>query len=241
MHKPLIALTASHDIKSNKLSMRLTYANAIRHCGGLPVILPSELSDEEAKHYAESLDGILFSGGPDLYPFLFGEETLAGCKDVSFLRDKTEMLLFSCFYEKKKPILGICRGIQLINVALGGTIYQDIVSQRSELPKIAHNQPFVYSQPAHTVSLQKHTYLEKITGTSSLKVNSVHHQAIKDVAKELIVSARSSDGLIEAVEKPDYPYLIGVQWHPEYLFDTSEDAKKLFHSFVSACHDTHLR
>lgn len=235
MKKPLIGLTASHDQKKSSLALRLNYTESVSRAGGIPVILPPELSEDEAEQLADTLDGILFTGGPDIHPFLLGEETLEGCGDVSPLRDNMEIDLFNRMYQKKKPILGICRGAQLINAALGGSIYQDVPSQfKRDLP-LAHNQPFYYTSPCHRVSLSENTRLRQIAGSASIEVNSMHHQAVKDAAPGLTVCGHASDGLIEALEMKEYPYLIGVQWHPEFLYESCSHAENLFKSFVNAC------
>lgn len=152
-------------------------------------------------------------------PFLFGEETQVHCGNVSPARDRMEMELLTQVMEAGKPILGICRGIQLINVALGGDIYQDIPSQTESLFPIAHSQPFSYAYPSHHVSVAEGSLLSGITGDASfIEVNSMHHQAVRTTAPGLIPCGFAPDGLIEALEKPDYPFLLGVQWHPEYLW-----------------------
>lgn len=235
MKKPLIGITPSHDGKAKGIALHLNYCNAIREAGGLPLVLPLELSAGEVEELSERLDGLLLSGGPDIHPFAFGEETLSGCGNASILRDKMEFSFFKHMFDQKKPILGICRGSQLINIALGGNIYQDIFSQTHEVPRIAHIQPFDYGTPCHKVQVLSGTKLHRILGCSLVEVNSCHHQAVKDPATGLIICGRASDGLAEAVEMPDYPYLIGVQWHPEYLFEHFEHAKNIFHSFVEAC------
>lgn len=239
MNLPLIGLTASHDLKTGGLAMNPLYPAAIRRFGGLPVILPLELDAQEADALCGSLDGILFTGGPDVHPFLFGEETLSGCGEVSVLRDTVELTLFQCMYEKKKPILGICRGMQLINIALGGTIYQDLATQFHGNPSIAHRQPFPCSSPSHKVTLQPGTRLAALSKASPssarIEVNSMHHQAVRTPAPGITVSALAAGDLIEGLEKQDYPFLVGVQWHPEYLVGRFEHADRLFQSFVDAC------
>lgn len=235
MKMPLIGLTASHSAKAEGLALRSNYADSIRAAGGIPVILPLELSDEEAEQLADTLDGVLFTGGPDIHPFLFGEETLKGCGDASALRDNLEPAFFKRMYYRKKPILGICRGAQLINITLGGTIYQDIPSLFHEGLPIAHIQPFHYKSPSHKVTVLSGTKLAQLSGSNSIEVNSMHHQAVKDLAPALVVSGYASGNLIEALEMPDYPYLVGVQWHPEYLYESYAHAKNLFDSFVGAC------
>lgn len=235
MKMPLIGLTASHDTKTGVLSLRSNYVNAIRASGGIPVILPLELSDKEAEQLADTLDGIVFTGGPDIHPFLFGEEALRNCGESSALRDTLELSFFNRMFQRKKPILGICRGIQLINVALGGNLYQDIPSQFHKDPQLAHQQPYGYESPSHKVLVESGTRLARLSCSATMNVNSMHHQAVKDTASGLIVSGRASDGLTEAIEMPDYPFLIGVEWHPEYLYENYAHAKKLYDSFVGAC------
>lgn len=235
MNDPIIGLTPSHDLKSGGLAMNPLYLNAIRKSGGLPVILPLELTESESEMLAGKLDGILFTGGPDVHPFLFGEETLQGCGEVSVLRDTAELGLFHAMYQKRKPILGICRGIQLINIALGGTIYQDMNTQFTEEHPVAHRQPFPCTSPSHRVTLVPGTRLARIAGAPVIEVNSMHHQAVKIPARGLTVSAYASGNLIEGLEMQDYPYLTGVQWHPEYLVESCGHAARLFQSFVNAC------
>jgi len=164
MNKPVIGLTASHDLLTDDLKMGHFYIDAIRKNGAIPLVLPLTLDEEEAGQLADTLDGFLFSGGPDVHPFLFGEETLAGCGDFSPLRDSSELLLLSQVYERKKPVLGICRGAQLINIALGGDIYQDIFSQLSGRVPIAHRQPFNATHPAHRVAVEAGSRLAQISG-----------------------------------------------------------------------------
>lgn len=235
MNKPLIALTPSHDTVSNDLRMLPAYVKALEAAGAIPVLLPLPAAAEDLKRLADTFDGFLFTGGPDVHPFLFGEETHRNCGSVSALRDQMELALLPVVLETGKPILGICRGIQLLNIGLGGTIWQDIPSQvESDFP-ICHSQPFDYSLPAHTVTLSAGSLLAKITGEEKLSVNSLHHQAVKHVAESLTASAVSADGLVEAVEMRSYPFFVGVQWHPEYLYEKNEAAARLFRAFVEAC------
>lgn len=238
MNKPLIGVTPSHDTEKDDLAMRPTYLRAIRAAGGIPVILPLEVPEEDLIQLAETCDGFLFSGGPDIHPFYFGEQTQAHCGNVSLKRDRMEMALLAAVMDRKKPILGICRGIQLINIALGGDIYQDLPSQFPEDFPLAHQQPFLYTTPAHTVEVADGSLFHKITGAASLEVNSMHHQAVRRVSPKLTACGYAQNQLVEAVEMPGYPYLIAVQWHPEYLWPEDEAAMKLFQSFVDACKAT---
>lgn len=233
--KPLIALTPYYNIDTEEPYMRPAYLKVIEAAGGIPVILPLNQSQETLRQLISTFDGFLFTGGPDVHPFYFGEETQAHCGNVSPRRDTFEMALLPLVMEAKKPILGICRGVQLINIALGGDIYQDIPSQFPEDFPIAHSQPFYYDIPSHTVQVVPGTLLASLTENSVLKVNSMHHQAVRRVAPGLTVSAYAANHLIEAIEKPEYPYLLGVQWHPEYLWESDPVGKKIFDTFVGAC------
>ena len=235
MKKPLIGLTPSHDTENQDIKMRPTYLRALKAAGAIPVVMPLEIQGEDLKQLAKELDGFIFTGGPDVHPFLFGEETQAHCGNVSEERDKMELALLPFILEQRKPILGICRGIQVLNIAMGGTIWQDIASMTSSDFPIAHSQPFAYHLPSHTVSLTEGSLLKELSERDTLRVNSMHHQAVKDLAPGLMASAYSPDQLIEALEMPGYPFFVGVQWHPEYLWEKNEEAFRLFQKFVEAC------
>ena len=235
MRKPLIGLTPAHDMESGDVKARPTYMRALKAAGAIPVVMPLDASEEDLKQLSQDLDGFLFTGGPDVHPFLFGEETQAHCGNVSPARDQMEISMLPMIMELQKPILGICRGIQVLNIALGGNIWQDIPSQVTRDFPLAHSQPFSYDMPCHTVALTDGSLLARISEGSSIEVNSMHHQAVKDLAPGLIASAYSTDYLIEALEMPDYPFFIGVQWHPEYLWEKNKEAFRLFQTFVKAC------
>ena len=241
MNKPVIGLTPGHNTDTQDAFMRPTYLKALTAAGAIPVILPLEPASGDYQQMAETFDGFLFTGGPDAQPFLFGEETHQNCGSASSKRDVMELALLSQIIAVKKPILGICRGIQMINIGLGGTIYQDIFSQyygnmetKPSFP-LAHRQPYDYELPSHSVTLSPKSRLAAVCGCNSLKVNSMHHQAVKNLAPGLTACATASDGLIEALEMPDYPWLLAVQWHPEYLWEHDLAAALLFKSFVNAC------
>lgn len=233
--KPLIAFTPYHNTEKNELYMRPAYLKAIRAAGGTPVILTLDSSLTEMEQLTEHFDAFLFTGGPDIHPFSFGEETHLHCGNVSIQRDFMELNLLKLAMAAKKPILGICRGIQLLNIGLGGDIYQDLPSQFSEDFPISHVQPFAYEIPSHTVTIVSGSMLEKLAQKSIIKVNSMHHQAIRKLAPGLNATGFAPHGLIECIEKPDYPnFFLGVQWHPEYLWEQDETAQQIFSSFVAA-------
>lgn len=232
--KPLIALTPYYN-KENETYMRPGYLKAIRAAGGIPVTLPLELSEEDLIQIADSFDAFVFTGGPDVHPFYFGEETHARSGNVCLKRDVMELALLPLVMERQKPVLGICRGIQVLNIGLGGDIYQDLGSQFGEEFPIAHSQPFAYDIPSHKVTVTPGTLLADIAGgLTTLNVNSMHHQAVRTPAPGLTASGFAAGQLIEALEKPDYPFFLGVQWHPEYLWEQDNTAAKLFSAFVNA-------
>lgn len=239
MRKPLIGLTPGHNTDTGDITMRPTYLKALISAGAIPVVLPLKGNPEDYGQLAAALDGFVFTGGPDPHPFLFGEETHEHCGSVSSPRDTMELSLLPLIMETGKPILGICRGIQIINVGLGGDIYQDIESQYTRQAKqpfsIAHRQPYAYDIPSHTVELTPNSRMERLCSCSSLRVNSMHHQAVRNPAPGLTICALSPDGLIEGLEMPGYPWLMAVQWHPEYLWENDPAAARLFTDFVTAC------
>ncbi len=232
--KPVILLTPYFNTERDEPYMRPAFLKAVRHAGGIPVILPLDLTESDLAQLLEGADAVLFTGGPDVHPFFFGEETQAHCGNVCLRRDELELALLRLAMEAKKPILGVCRGVQILNIGLGGDIYQDIPSQFKEEFPIAHTQPFAYDIPSHTVSVTPGTLLARIAQNSVIKVNSMHHQAVRRVAPGLTASGHAPGGLVECVEKPDYPFFIGVQWHPEYLWEQDKAAERLFGMFVEA-------
>ncbi len=233
--KPLIALTPYFNTDRDEPYMRPAFLKAVRQAGGIPIIIPLDLTEEDLAQIVETVDGVLFTGGPDVHPFFFGEETQAHCGNVCLRRDQMELSLLKLTMEARKPILGVCRGAQILNIGLGGDIYQDIPSQFPQDFPIAHTQPFGYEIPSHTVQVAPGTLLEKIAQNGTLNVNSMHHQAVRKVAPSLIASGHAPGNLVECVEMPDYPFFIAVQWHPEYLTEQDPAAAGLFAAFVDAC------
>jgi putative glutamine amidotransferase len=235
MSKPLIGLTPQYDYERDRVWIHPPYLNAIRAAGGIPIVLPLKADKEDLEVAANVCDGFLFTGGPDVNPFRFGEETLRQCGVVVPERDKMEEDTFHIAMEMNKPILGICRGIQVLNIFLGGNIYQDIVSQYPSDLSLCHSQPSGKAVLTHSVMVEKDSLLYDIVGKDYLQVNSFHHQAVKDLAPGLKVAGTAPDGLIEAVYLPEHPFFLGVQWHTEHLFLEYEDASSLFKAFVNAC------
>lgn len=235
MRKPIIGLTPQYDYERNRVWIGPNYLEAIRAAGGVPLLLPLQVEKDELAVAANVCDGFLFTGGPDIDPFRFGEETIKQCGVVVPERDKMEEYLFQIAMESDKPILGICRGIQVLNVFLGGTLYQDISAQFPSDLSISHSQQSGNSVLTHSVIINEDTMLYDILSKELIKVNSFHHQAIKDMAPALKIAGVSMDSLVEAVYLPEHKFFLGVQWHPEHLFSTNEDALNLFKAFVNGC------
>jgi putative glutamine amidotransferase len=225
VRKPLIGITPGSSIDAlshgtfERFSINAAYANAILAAGGIPVVLPFQAN---AAALAESLDGLLLSGGSDIAPSRFGAaEIHPETYGISPERDQFEVDLFQHALARNTPILGVCRGIQLVNVALGGTLIQDIATEHVAAEPIQHRQQrngVAANQPGHDVAIDAGTWLHHQLGTTSLPVNSFHHQAIADLAPGLEVIARATDGTIEAVTMPDRSFVFAVQWHPELMF-----------------------
>lgn len=188
-----------------------------------------ELSDpEQAVQDALTCDGLLLPGGGDMDPKFYGQERIPACGEPNLLRDAAEPLLLRAFLAADKPVLGICRGIQVMNAALGGDLYQDI----KPFEHLPHNDHWA---KVHTVTVRRGTLLSRILGQDTVLVNSQHHQAVDRVAPGFTLAALSEDGIVEAIEKPDAGFCLGVQWHPEWLSDADPAMQGLFDAFVNAC------
>ncbi|MBN1580476.1 MAG: gamma-glutamyl-gamma-aminobutyrate hydrolase family protein, partial [Anaerolineae bacterium] len=207
------------------------YCRSLALAGGAPVLIPLDLDERAYRTIYEQLDGILFPGGVDVAPRLYHQEPLPQLGRVDDALDKTELLLARWALAEHIPVLGICRGIQLLNVAAGGSLYQDIPAQIPQA--LSHACPDTPS--AHQVDIEPGTRLADALGTLSCWTNSRHHQAIKDVAPGFTVTAHASDGTIEGIEIVDAPFFVGVQWHPENLAPTDTQMLGLFQAFVHAC------
>ena len=188
-----------------------------------------ELSDpEQAVQDALTCDGLQLPGGGDMDPKFYGQARIPACGEPNLLRDAAEPLLLRAFLAADKPVLGICRGIQVMNAVLGGDLYQDI----KPFEHLPHNGHWA---KVHTVTVRRGTLLSRILGQDTVLVNSQHHQAVDRVAPGFTLAALSEDGIVEAIEKPDAGFCLGVQWHPEWLSDADPAMQSLFDAFVNAC------
>jgi putative glutamine amidotransferase len=235
--RPMIGITCDLDLGTGREArapgrkchvLYHDYVEAILESGGLPLLLPTVPDDASRTAYAELLHGLLIPGSPaDVDPAHYAEEPQARLGPVNPLRTDFEIQMVRFALQRQRPVFGICGGAQVLNVALGGSLYQDVPSQVAKAFKHA-GAP----DRAHMVDIIPSTRLAAILDAQELRVNSMHHQAVKVPGQELVVSASARDGVIEAVEISSVPFVIGVQWHPERLFADDAPSQRLFSAFV---------
>jgi putative glutamine amidotransferase len=220
----------------------LDYIEGVVGAGGAPVVLPAAGDERVAEAVVHGLDGLLLSGGSDLDPGYYGEEPVPELGVTLPERDTFEMAVVGLALRLGVPIFGICRGMQLMNVALGGTLYQDLPSQW-EGDVLKHRQDTPKWQPTHEVRVTPGSYVAEVMGREVVKVNSYHHQGIRTLAEGLVVTGRTSDGVVEAVEAVDISerWLLGVQWHAEAMRGAGPQQESLFEAHVSAAERHALR
>lgn len=211
------------------------YMEAILKVGGIPVMIP--LTDDKTvlDEVFNDVDGLLFTGGQDINPHLYHEEKSEKCGYQCNIRDNQEVYLMKNALQLDKPLLGICRGVQLLNVVTGGTLYQDIESEFNREIKLVHKQQYPYNRGTHEVNIKKETMLYDVLGKEKIMVNSLHHQGIKTVGRDVIINAVAADGLIEGIEIPRVKFAMAVQWHPEFMFYEDKFQEKLFSLLVKRC------
>lgn len=234
--KPVIGITSDYNGgdrpefggKIPTCFLRDRYVHAIESTGGIPIILPPlESPALSARSILNRIDGLLLTGsGPDINPAIYGERQRFRFKTVDPKRFSLERELIRHALKKEMPILGICGGMQMLNVSAGGTLYQDI---RKQMPKSLQHQRG--GKPAHLIEVKKGTLLSKIMRRNPLQVNSAHHQGVKQVAPGYIINAEAPDGVIEGIEAVGYPFVLGVQWHPEFL-NVEDQSTSLFKAFL---------
>jgi len=235
---PLIGITpdvASFGDKAERLIvLQERYARAVQDAGAVPLVLPVMPAPARMRRAIESIDGLLVSGGNfDINPRLYGEEPIKAMRNILAERTQFELGLIELALERDMPVLGVCGGAQAINVALGGSLYQDIRTQIAGAAE--HERGSIKDTGGHAVAIVKETKLRKIVGRDSLEVNTTHHQAVKNLGKNLIVNAAASDRIVEGIESRRHTFVLGVQWHPEFLVPRDPAQKKLFAAFVQAC------
>lgn len=233
--KPLIGITTNQSTNSYGqplILLQQSYVRAVMQAGGTPLLIPSMLAEDGWDAAYSRLDGILFSGGGDISLDHFAGEPHPRIDDVEPERDSIELKMVQAAVSDGKPFLGICRGCQVVNVALGGTLYTHIPDQ---LPNaLDHAYPGnMRTVLVHEVKIEEGTHAAEIYGEPIIKVNSLHHQGLKNIAPTLRVAGHAPDGLVEVIELPDHPFGLAVQWHPEWLTD-QQSTKNLFKKFVEA-------
>ncbi|HEY6335626.1 MAG TPA: gamma-glutamyl-gamma-aminobutyrate hydrolase family protein [Alphaproteobacteria bacterium] len=234
MVRPAIALTLDSEPPGgySKLpwyALRQNYSDTIAAAGGLPVLLPHD--PDRVEDYLDRIRGLVVTGGAfDVDPSLFGATTKHPTVKTKDGRTAFELAILKGALKRDMPVLGICGGQQLLNVVLGGTLIQHIPEEVDNA--LAHEQPNPRTEPGHVVRVVKGTLLHRITGSDALEVNSAHHQAAKDIGRDVIVNATAEDGIIEGIEHPSYRFCLGVQWHPEYLISAGDG--RILDAFVAA-------
>jgi putative glutamine amidotransferase len=239
--KPLIGVTPDFNAGDRKewggreptYFLRARYVRAVEDLGGIPVVLPLVADIDARRRLLASIDGLLLTGsGPDLAPELYGERQRYRFRVMSQRRATFELEIVQLARAADVPVLGICGGMQTLNVAFGGSLYQDIDSQRSKA--LRHRQASPATELSHAVTIRSGSLLRHIVKTANMRVNSSHHQSVKDVAPSLTASAVAPDGIIEAIESRAQRFLLGIQWHPEFLFDHYPLHRRLFEAFLRA-------
>jgi putative glutamine amidotransferase len=235
MGSPLIGVSTSITVGAHpeRAYVNSSYLHAVQRAGGVPVALPPQLSAAALGRLARGLDGLLLTGGGDMDPSRFGEAPHATLYDVVPARDTVETDAIRIALERRLPILAVCRGVQVLNVALGGSLYQDVGTDPGT--EVRHSQEAPRDQPTHKVKVRAGSRLAETLGTDEIEVNSMHHQAVKVLGAGLAAVAWAPDQLIEGVELTDPSrFVLGVQWHPEELYAHSEPARRLFAALVNS-------
>ena len=210
------------------------YSHAIEYAGGTPLLIPHVGDIECINQYLGVLDGLVLSGGGDIDPLLFGQEPHQNLGSVDRVRDEMELQLTQQALDQDLPILAICRGIQMLNVAAGGTIYQDIAAEMPQ-PTLRHSQSGAGWYASHTIDIISESRLFQIFDSPTARVNSFHHQAVREIGEGFIATAKAKDNVIEAIESPTRRFALGVQYHPEMMWEHHPEVLNLFTAFLKAC------
>ena len=235
MKKPIIGVIPLYDEEKESIWMLPGYLEGLSEAGAIPVVLPMHLEAGELDELDGMLDGYLFTGGHDVDPRLYDQERLSLCGPSCKMRDRLETMIFEKAGQENKPVLGICRGLQLLNVLYGGTLYQDLPEEYPQKSEIDHHMTAPYDRTVHGVTIEPESPLRQLLGKTKLQVNSYHHQGICALGTGLKVMAVSDDGLVEGIYDPEKKFVWGVQWHPEFIYQKDEDARRIFLAFVEAC------
>lgn len=228
----LIGMTPSGTTELD-LTIHHDYLEAIMRAGALPLVLPLTTDEHMLTAALQAVDGVVVTGGADVNPCMYGEEKMPCCGKIIDKRDEMESFVVRYALEHNMPMLCICRGMQLCNCVLGGSLYQDIPTQYETT--LVHSRSDDPNNPVHEAAVMENTLLHHIVNASSIAINSRHHQAVKKLAPGATLCATSPDGLVEAFEIPGKKFALAVQWHPESLSDRHADAQNIFNAFVQTC------
>lgn len=232
--KPIIGITCDYLWNSNILKLNMDYCKVVYRAGGIPIVLPC-VSVDTVWSLLSGIDGVLLTGGQDVDPGYYGQSPHHKLGEVNPFRDEMEIELCRQAIDKEKPILGICRGMQVMNVAAGGTLYQDIKSQWELEGLINHSQKAPGWYGIHEVTLKSGSKIRRIMGQEVIRVNSFHHQAVRKVAPSFCATGWSCDGVIEAIESGEKNFAVGVQWHPERMYEYNKNMLALIKELIQAC------
>ena len=245
--KPLVAMSAQTETDPQSYAIRIRYVDYLVHAGAMAVVIPPNRETEDLAATLDRCDGLFVGGGPDIWPELYGAPKPADATPYHRFRDESELALIRHAFEVNMPVFAVCRGMQVMNVALGGTLYEDIHVYDRGIHWLADdNEDPIF--PAHDVEVTHDGPLENVLGAATIPVNSMHHQAISRMATGLKASAfgpsvnmpdEDETAIIEAVYHPERDFFVGVQWHPEYC-PTDEPSIRLAQSFVRACENYHM-
>ena len=234
--KPVIGMNSGVPISDeggHRYVLGGNYTNAILKAGGIPVILPATQEPEVMEEYFRFINGLLLVGGPDIDPKIYGDsEKLATVSVASPLRLDFDLSIARLALEKNLPVMGVCMGCQVLNVASGGTLYQDI-EQQAPTHKVRHYRKIAPYYLFHRITIAQDSLLFQIVGKETMEVNSAHHQSVKDPGRDFKITAYSEDGIVECIENPGHPFALGIQWHAEAIHDRPEQLS-LFCALVSA-------
>ncbi|MFD2044847.1 gamma-glutamyl-gamma-aminobutyrate hydrolase family protein [Ornithinibacillus salinisoli] len=232
--KPLIGITSSMEVDQSYYMIGSDNVNVISRAGGMPLMLPYYRALEDVEQIAQMIDGLYATGGYDIDPTLFGEEPHPKLGTIIPSRDIFEITLMKRMLELGKPILGVCRGSQTLNIAAGGDMFQDIYAQ-AEGDLLQHQQKAPKEHGSHYVHVLEGSLLHRLTGKKKLRVNSRHHQANRSVAEPFQVSGKASDGIVEVIESKIHSFALGVQWHPENMSPAKDEASiRIYEGFIEA-------
>jgi len=235
MKKPLIGITLSMDTDQSYHRTSEENVQAIVRAGGIPVLLPNLETEQEIEELSNTLDGLYATGGDDINPILYGEEPIEKLGVTVPKRDHFELTIIKQFLSKGKPFLGVCRGMQMLNVATGGDLYQDIHSKHDQ-KLIQHTQKTLLKYGAHFVDISTDSLLYKIIGKDKITVNSLHHQSCRNIDDSFQVSGKASDGIVESIESKKHDFALGIQWHPESMLESDDGSSlKIYQEFIQAC------